>query len=180
MKKIWPFFVSVFLSVNIQAQITVPAADEVLQTAYKEAAEQHKNILLMFTASWCVWCKKMDASLNDSTCRKYFTDNYIIVHLAIFETGAKKKLENKGADSILKKYNGEFDTGIPFWVILDKNGSLLADGYIRAEDGKKSSIGCPATEREVAAFIKILGASSPLTEKEISAITRVFRKNERK
>lgn len=180
MKKIWSFCLSLILCVSIQAQIAIPAADEVLQTACKQAAEQHKNILLMFTASWCVWCKKMDASLNDSTCRKYFTDNYIVAHLTVFENGAKKKLENKGAESLLKKYSGEFDTGIPFWVILDKNGSLLADGCIRADDGKKSSIGCPATEREVAAFIKILGASSPLTEKEISAITRVFRKNERK
>ena len=161
----------------MQAQSTVPTADEVLKTAYKQAAEQHKNVLLMFHASWCGWCKKMDASLNDSSCKKFFDDNYVIVHLTVFESGSKKKLENEGADEILKKY-GAFDTGIPFWLVYNKDGNLLGDSFIKSADGKKSNIGCPASKEEVGAFIKVLKVSSTLNDAALAVITTVFRKND--
>jgi thioredoxin-related protein len=177
MKKIFLLPALFFISINIQAQAKAPTADEVLKTAYKQSAEQHKNVLLLFHASWCGWCKKMDASLNDSACKKFFDDNYVIIHLTVFESGSKKKLENEGSGEILKKY-GAFDAGIPFWLLYDKKGNLLGNSYIKSSDGKKSNIGCPASKEEVEAFIKVLKASSSLNEKELAVITSVFRKND--
>ena len=165
------------LAISINAQETAKPAKEILDSAYKQASEQHKNVLVIFHASWCGWCKKMDASLNNSACKKFFDDNYIIIHLTVFETGAKKKLENKGADEILKKYEA-FDTGIPFWLLYDKDGNLLGDSFIKSADEKKSNIGCPASEKEVEAFVKILKATSSLNDKELAVITTVFRKND--
>ena len=177
MKKTFLLSALFFLSINIQAQAKVPTADKVLKTAYKQAAGQHKNVLLIFHASWCGWCKKMDASLNDSTCKKFFDDNYVIVHLTVFESGSKKKLENKGADEILKKYDA-FDTGIPFWLVYDKDGNLLGDSFIKSANGKKSNIGCPASKEEVEAFVKILKTSSSLNDAALAVIATVFRKND--
>ena len=147
------------------------------RSAYRQAAEQHKNVLVIFHASWCGWCKKMDASLNNSACKKFFDDNYVIVHLTVFESGSKKKLENKGADEILKKYDA-FDTGIPFWLVYDKDGNLLGDSFIKSANGKKSNIGCPASKEEVEAFVKILKTSSSLNDAALAVIATVFRKND--
>ena len=64
------FFVTgicILFLLNTAAQTaTTPApAAEVLAAALKTAGEQKKNVLLMFHASWCGWCHRMDTSLND-------------------------------------------------------------------------------------------------------------------
>jgi len=79
MKKHLLSFVTLFLafSLNTFAQDTPPAANIVMKQAYAQAKKENKKVLLMFHASWCGWCKKMDASLEDPGCKKFFDDNYV-------------------------------------------------------------------------------------------------------
>ncbi len=158
-----------------QQKQTVPA-NEILDAAYKAATVENKKVLLIFHASWCGWCHKMDSSINNPSCKKFFTDNYIITHLVVHESEGKKQLENAGAHDVLKKYKA-FESGIPFWVVLDKNGNLLYDSFIKNADGSTTIIGCPASAKEITAFVKILKASSSLNDKELAVIMEVFRKN---
>lgn len=115
--------------------------------------------------------------MNDSRCKTMFENNYIIVHLTVHENGNQKKEENPGADDVLKKY-GAFDTGIPFWLIYNKDGNLLATSFMQSANSKRNNIGCPASEKEVAAFIAILKNTSPLSEAQLAVIAAVFRKND--
>src|SRR5471030_1341622 len=105
-----------------RSQSAPPTADKVLADAYAQAGKEHKNVILIFHASWCGWCKKMEASLNDPTCKKMFDDNYVIVTLDVMEQPAKVALENPGSSDQLKKYNGD-KAGLPFWVVLDAKGN---------------------------------------------------------
>lgn len=173
---LWLCFLPLF-SIHVQAQSMVPTADEVLKAAFEQASAGQKNVMVIFTASWCGWCRKMDLSLNDSACRKTFDNNYIIIHLTVFENGIKEKLENKGAEELLRKYSTA-ETGIPFWVIYDKDGSLLGDSFMRRPGGRKTNIGCPASKAEVAAFVHILKTTSSATDKELEIVSTVFRKND--
>lgn len=177
MKKLVLSICIFLLSVSITAQQKAIPAKEILSAAYKQATAENKNVLLIFHASWCGWCHKMDSSINNPSCKKFFTDHYIITHLVVHESPGKKQLENAGADELLKKYKA-FDSGIPFWVVLDKNGNLLQDSFIKNADGQTTIIGCPASAEEVTAFVKILKATSSISEKELVIITEVFRKNE--
>ena len=177
MKKLVLSFCLFFLTVSITAQQRAVAAKAILEAAYKKATAENKNVLLLFHASWCGWCHKMDSSINNPSCKKFFTDNYIITHLVVHESTEKKHLENAGADDLLKKYKA-FDSGIPFWVVLDKNGNFLHDSFMKNTDGSSANIGCPASAEEVAAFVKILKASSSLTNKELAVIAEIFKKNE--
>ena len=179
MKKILISLGLLLLTVSITAQQKAIPAKEILSAAFKKATAENKNILLIFHASWCGWCHKMDSSINNPSCKKFFTDNYVITHLVVHESTEKKQLENAGADELLKKYKA-FDSGIPFWVVVDKNGNLLYDSFIKNADGSTTIIGCPASAEEVAAFVKILKASSSLSEKELAVIAEVFKKNESK
>ena len=117
--------------------------------------------------------------MNDPSCKKLFEDHYVIAHLDIDENGDKKKLENKGADLVRKRYHGE-KAGLPFWLVLDKNGKLLGDSFIRKEgqslDTPGENIGCPAEENEIEAFIKVIKQTSTLTDDELQIITERFRK----
>lgn len=164
-----------FVYSTVTAQ--TPTTKTILSAAYQQAKAENKNVLVIFHASWCGWCHKMDSSINNPLCKKYFTDNYIITHLTVYESKDKKHLENVGADDLLKQYKA-FDKGIPFWLVFDKNGNFLADGFMKNDDGSQSLIGCPTSEKEVAAFIEVLRKTSSLKEEELAVISRIFRKNE--
>lgn len=125
-------FLMLSVTINAQDKVVTLSAEEIVAPAYKQAAKENKNVIILFHASWCSWCKKMDASMNDRLISKYFTDNYVIVHLNVLESANKKYLENAGAKELLQKYHGE-KAGLPFFVILDKDKNLLADSNIKPE-----------------------------------------------
>jgi len=156
------------------------SADEIMKEAYSVAKKENKEILLIFHASWCGWCHKMDTSLNDPSVKKYFDDNFVIRHMVVFESKGKESLENPGALDMLKKYNGATD-GIPFWIIFDKDGNFLVSSLIREViNGKeqRKNTGCPATKEEVDYFITVLKQATTLKEDELEKIRVRFRKNE--
>jgi thioredoxin-related protein len=159
-------------ALSSKAQQT-PSADALLKEARAKAAKENKKIFVIFHASWCGWCHKMNTSLNDPSVKAFFDKNYLITHLTILESKDKKNLENPGAEELNKKWGGA-DQGIPFWVIMDKDGTILADSQI--EPGK--NIGCPATAEEVAHFIKALKKTSSITSEQIAAVEKRFRRNE--
>jgi hypothetical protein len=98
----------------------------------------------------------------------------------VYESKGKENLENPGALDLLKKYKGD-EKGIPYWLIFDKNGKLLADSKLRPDGGgleTGDNTGCPANEKEVAHFVKVLKETSSLKDDELSVIEKRFRKNE--
>lgn len=181
MKSIYSLLLLAF-AINTSSAQTAASADEILKTASAKAKLEKKNVFVKFTASWCGWCKKMDASMEDPTVKKFFDDNFVTVHLVVDENEANKKLENPGADDIRIKYNGDKNQGIPFWFILDSNGKLLGDSYIRKQGEaitqKGNNIGCPANAEEVEAFIEVLKKTTRLRSNELRVIHDRFRKNE--
>lgn len=162
------------------AQPSPASASEVLNDAQNIAAKENKKVFVIFHASWCGWCHKMDTSMNDPVCKKFFDDNFVIRHLVVNESPDKKQLENPGAEELKTKYHGN-DQGIPFWLIFDQKGNLLADSKIRsAAEGPEAgdNSGCPASEKEVAFFVKILKQTTNLNDQQLDIIAKRFRKNE--
>ncbi|MBL0144863.1 MAG: thioredoxin family protein [Chitinophagaceae bacterium] len=181
MKKNTLLLFCILLVINITAQNN-RSATSVMDEAFSKAKKENKNVFVKFSASWCVWCKKMDNSINDTVCKKQFEDNFVFATLIVDEKSDKKHLENQGADSLILKYNGKRNSGIPFWYILNQNGELLADCFYtnelsKAED-KKSMIGCPAKEAEVNAFIEILKRTSKINTTDLEKIRIRFRAND--
>lgn len=164
----------------VLSQTQPDSAQVLLNKAYKQAAKEKKNVFVIFHASWCGWCKKLDASINDPSCKDYFDKSFIFVHLTVLESKDKKNLENPGATEMFNKYSGG-NSGIPFFLIFNKKGVLLADSKIRpAGDGldkPSQNMGCPAAEEEVAAFIEVLKKTSKITDSQAIAIKERFSKN---
>ncbi len=155
-------------------------ADKVLESALKQAAKENKAVMIVFHASWCGWCKKFDASVNDPSCKEFFDRSFIIKHLTILENGDMKKTENPGAMEVFDN-NGGKGGGIPYFLIFDKTGKIVADSRMRyvkdGPNGQLKNMGCPAQDEEVAAFIGVLKKTSKITDKEAVAITERFKKN---
>lgn len=170
---------AVFLLItNINAQTKAPAASVVIKEATSLASKSNKNVFIIFHASWCVWCHRMDSSMNDKTVKDLFDKSYVMRHLTVDESKENKHLENPGADAVRIKYHGDH-SGIPFWFILDKKGDLLADSRMVGNDGKVGdNVGCPATPEEVDYFVKVLAKTSDLNPGELLRIQKKFAKNQ--
>ena len=181
MKKYLFLFFAMLLATTIAfAQTAMPSTDEVMSKAYAQAKKENKKVLVMFHASWCGWCKKMEASIAEPNLKKFFDDNYVIARLDVMERKGKEDLENPGSLAFMTKYKGE-KAGLPFWFISDASGKKLADSQIRpagaALDTYGENVGCPAADNEVAFFAQILKNTSKLTDKEIAMISERFAKN---
>jgi len=144
-------------------------ADVVLNKAFKEAKAKNKNVLLVFHASWCKWCKMMEKNMNLPETKPLFDKNFVTAYLDVQERGEKKSLENLGGQEIMNKYKGE-NAGLPFWLVLDPKGKVLADSF----DEKGDNLGSPATLEEVNSFLAKLEKSSKLNKKELETIQSVF------
>ena len=178
--KIYSLGFALLISIVATAQDPPLSAGEILKEAYQSATKENKKVCILFHASWCGWCHRMDKSMNDETCEKFFDDNFVIRHLVVDESKDKKNLENPGAGEFRNIYNGE-GQGIPFWLVFDKDGKLLADSKIRAEgEGpeKGTNTGCPATEKEVDYFISVLEKTTSLNSEKLAVIRKRFRQND--
>ncbi len=168
------------LSITVIAQELPASAGEVMKEACAAALKENKKVFIMFHASWCGWCHKMDAAMNDSTCKKFFEDNFVIRHLVVYESKGKEKLENPGALAMLTKYKGA-NEGIPYWLIFDKDGSFLLDSRIpppaNNPAAKAQNSGCPASKEEVDFFIDVLKKTTLVNDEQIEKIRIRFRKN---
>lgn len=162
------------------AQSAKPASD-ILNAAYKTAAKEKKNVFVIFHASWCGWCHKMDTAMNDNSVKAFFDKSYVIEHLTVNESDKNKQLENPGALDLLKQYNGA-DQGIPFWLVLDPKGKVLATSRAKKpgapETDAGSNVGCPATQDEVNFFVDVLKKTSSLKDADLKLINDRFRKND--
>ncbi|MET3035713.1 thioredoxin family protein [Chryseobacterium sp. NRRL B-14859] len=140
-----------------------------MEKALTEAKANKKNVLLVFHASWCKWCKMMEKNMDLPETQPIFNKRFVTAYVDVQERGEKKALENPGGQELMNKYKGE-NAGLPFWLILNPKGEVLADSF----DDKGQNLGSPATPEEVNIFIAKLGASSKLNKEELQTIQNIF------
>jgi thiol:disulfide interchange protein len=151
-----------------------PSAQELLSAAAKTAKAENKAIMVHFSASWCGWCKRLDAFLQSPEVGKLMTDNYVLLELTVQESREKKALENPGAEALMAEM-GSADAGLPFYFFLDKDGKKIGDSLVMP-GGK--NIGHPATPEEIKAFERLLEKSAPrMTGAERAQIVSYLTKN---
>lgn len=78
-----------------QLSIAQEKADIELNKALKEAKAQKKNVLLVFHASWCGWCKLMEKNMNLPETKPIFEKKFVTTYIDVQEKRRKKKLETR-------------------------------------------------------------------------------------
>lgn len=99
-----------------------PAADmkALISNAVKRAAEQDRNILLMFGGNWCPWCHLLHGLFSsDPQVGKVLAERYVVVMVDVGE----KPNQPLNRD-LVDLYRVE-DFGYPALAVLDKGGKLV-------------------------------------------------------
>ena len=161
---------SIFFSLMIAFAgiVNAQTATEIMAKAQQQAKAENKNVFLIFHASWCGWCKKMEKNMNDPLVKSYFDANYIETYLTVQERGEKSNLNTPGGEEFNEKVGGK-DQGLPFWVILDADGKILEDSKVNGEN-----IGGPSSVDEVNSLISKLEKTSKNEKVNPEKIKEVF------
>jgi len=154
--------VSIFLlgAVGVTAQ-TAPSASQVLTAAQAKATAEHKAIFLHFGASWCGWCRRLDAFLDAKAIRPLLEKHFVLAKLDVQESGEKQSLENAGAAALLDRCGGT-GQGLPYFVFLDAKGEAIATSKCpTAAKPAGENIGYPGEQEEIALFLALLRKAAP-------------------
>ena len=129
-------FPAIALVLLISASTSLRATELTWQTdfaeASKQAAQEHKYILLDFTGSdWCPWCIKMDKEVFDgSQFSDFAAKNLVLVKVDFPRKTAQSPNEKSQNEELAKKYAIE---GFPTYILLDSSGKEVRRqvGYLQ-------------------------------------------------
>ena len=133
-----------------------PAAT-IVDGAVKRANAENKTVWIDFGASWCGWCRKLEAFLQAPEVKDIIQKHYLIVPLTVMENGPKESLENPGGEAMMKDLGGA-GAGLPFYAFLDGAGKRIANSMAMPRGG---NIGFPANQEEITAFMTLIGKTAP-------------------
>lgn len=177
-----------FATILLVLSVCVPAfaadkplsADQILSKAKSQATEQHKNIFVIFQASWCADCHQLDAFLSAPEIQPIFAKHYVIARINVAEeNGGNVALNNPGGLNLLIKFGGvgpRGDTAIPFVSILSEKGKLIITSSPPGH--APGGIGYPTTSADIDWFMTMLSkGSSPLAADDQQIVRNWLVKN---
>jgi thiol:disulfide interchange protein len=100
---------------DLYSETADPRAD--IAAALKQAAREHKRVILDFGGDWCGDCQVLDIYFHQSPNAELLAKNFVIVHVDIGRM-------DHNVD-IAEKYHVPIKKGVPALAVLDSKGKLL-------------------------------------------------------
>jgi thiol-disulfide isomerase/thioredoxin len=162
--------------IALAALLTAPAfaapaenASDMFAQAVSQARTQHKNVLMVFSASWCGPCKLYERFLQDPQMRPITERAFVVQRIDVGERpGDPRHSDTPGGVALRTALGAEGEPGFPFIVMTDEDGKPIVNSY-RDGDADKN-VGYPATRAEIDWYIKMLKQGAPaLSQVDLAA-----------
>ena len=100
---------------HIYPEITAAKAD--VHSGLRQAAREHKRVLLIFGGDWCGDCQVLDINLHDPANVDLLAKSFVVVHVNV---GHKDQNIDLAA-----KYGVPIDKGVPAVSVIDARGRII-------------------------------------------------------
>jgi thiol:disulfide interchange protein len=85
------------------------------------ASADHKRVILVFGANWCIWCHRLHSTFeSDPAVARALMQGFVVVPIDV----NARKGEKRNAD-VNARYGNPIRDGIPVLVVLDSDGKQL-------------------------------------------------------
>jgi hypothetical protein len=150
-----------------------PTLSRMLTETEATASSQHKNVMLIFSASWCASCHLLQNFLADPTIRPIL-DRYFVKLVVIHgeRPNDTRHEDTPGADQLLDSLH-DTNTSLPLTVILTSSGKFIVDSVrpVYRHRDIRANIGYPDGTNGTEWFFEMLRQGAPsLTSNETQAI----------
>ena len=115
-----------------------------IAAALVRASAEHKRVLLVFGANWCIWCHRLHGTLGaDPTVSRLLGDHFVLVDVDVNSRHGSAR----NAD-VVARYGNPTRLGLPVLVVLDSDGRQLC-----TKDSGELEEGHGHSPRKIADFL---------------------------
>jgi thiol:disulfide interchange protein len=152
-------------------------ADDIFAQAKAEARQQHKHILLVFSASWCGPCKLYERFLQDPQMKPITERAFVVARVDVGEfPGDPKHADTPGGVKLRTALGSVGEPGFPFLVMTDEDGNPIVNSYRNGD--QNSNVGYPAAPEEIDWYIDMLKRAAPsLSADDLAATHKWLQKH---
>jgi thiol:disulfide interchange protein len=135
-----------------QAPVYDEQADAVVQieAALAIARRENTRVLVQWGGNWCGWCHRLEIWLARPRVAMIWSQAFVDLKID----------QDRDVDGMTleQQYTGGKPSGIPFFVIVEPDGRVVADSFIMPDGG---NVGCPWSEEELTLFGQFLEKNVP-------------------